>query len=73
LAVRKVPRQCPLVLLVKDLFNFEVKDVGAAVFFFFLFLFFLLLFFSISLMQYLRLIFCSTPLCSCSCETGFSP
>jgi hypothetical protein len=29
LAVWKVPRQCPLVLLVKDLLNF--KDVGAAV------------------------------------------
>jgi hypothetical protein len=31
LAVWKVPRQCPLVLLVKDLFNFDLKDVGAAV------------------------------------------
>jgi hypothetical protein len=31
LAVWKVPRQCPLVLLVKDLINFELKDVGAAV------------------------------------------
>jgi hypothetical protein len=31
LAVWKVPRQCPLVLLVKDLINFEFKDVGAAV------------------------------------------
>jgi hypothetical protein len=31
LAVWKVPRQCPLVLLVKDLMNFEFKDVGAAV------------------------------------------
>jgi hypothetical protein len=31
LAVWKVPRQCPLVLLVKDLTNFEFKDVGAAV------------------------------------------
>jgi hypothetical protein len=31
LAVWKVPRQCPLVLLVKDLFNFDVKDVGADV------------------------------------------
>jgi hypothetical protein len=30
-AVWKVPRQCPLVLLVKDLFNFDLKDVGAAV------------------------------------------
>jgi hypothetical protein len=28
LAVWKVPRQCPLVLLVKDLINFEFKDVG---------------------------------------------
>jgi hypothetical protein len=27
----RFPRQCPLVLLVKDLFNFEFKDVGAAV------------------------------------------
>jgi hypothetical protein len=31
LAVWKVPRQCPLVLLVKDLLNFFFKDVGAAV------------------------------------------
>jgi hypothetical protein len=31
LAVWKVPRQCPLVLLVKDLMNFEFKDVGAVV------------------------------------------
>jgi hypothetical protein len=31
LAVWKVPRQCPLVLLVKDLINFGFKDVGAAV------------------------------------------
>jgi hypothetical protein len=31
LAVWKVPRQCPLVLLVKDMFNFDLKDVGAAV------------------------------------------
>jgi hypothetical protein len=31
LAVWKVPRQCPLVLLVKDLMNFDFKDVGAAV------------------------------------------
>jgi endonuclease YncB( thermonuclease family) len=31
LAVWKVPRQCSLVLLVKDLFNFDFKDVGAAV------------------------------------------
>jgi hypothetical protein len=31
LAVWEVPRQCPLVLLVKDLFNFDLKDVGAAV------------------------------------------
>jgi hypothetical protein len=31
LAVWKVPRQCPLVLLVKDLINFEFKDVGADV------------------------------------------
>jgi hypothetical protein len=31
LAVWKVPRQCPLVLLIKDLINFEFKDVGAAV------------------------------------------
>jgi hypothetical protein len=31
LAVWKVPRQCPLVLLVKDLINFDLKDVGAAV------------------------------------------
>jgi hypothetical protein len=31
LAVWKVPRQCPLVLLVKDLINFEFKDVGVAV------------------------------------------
>jgi hypothetical protein len=31
LAVWKVPRQCPLVLLVKDLFNFDLKDVGADV------------------------------------------
>jgi hypothetical protein len=31
LAVWKVPRQCPLVLLVKDLFNFDLKDVGASV------------------------------------------
>jgi hypothetical protein len=31
LAVWKVPRQCPLVLLVKDLFNFDIKDVGTAV------------------------------------------
>jgi hypothetical protein len=31
LAVWKVPRRCPLVLLVKDLINFEFKDVGAAV------------------------------------------
>jgi hypothetical protein len=31
LAVWKLPRQCPLVLLVKDLINFEFKDVGAAV------------------------------------------
>jgi hypothetical protein len=31
LAVWKVPRQCALVLLVKDLFNFDLKDVGAAV------------------------------------------
>jgi hypothetical protein len=31
LAVWKVPRQCPLVLLVKDLISFEFKDVGAAV------------------------------------------
>jgi hypothetical protein len=31
LAVWKVPRQCPLVLLVKDLFNFDFKDVGVAV------------------------------------------
>jgi hypothetical protein len=31
LAVWKVPRHCPLVLLVKDLINFECKDVGAAV------------------------------------------
>jgi hypothetical protein len=31
LAVWKVPRQCPLVLLVKNLFNFDFKDVGAAV------------------------------------------
>jgi hypothetical protein len=30
LAVGKVPRQCPLVLLVKDLFNFDFKDVAAA-------------------------------------------
>jgi hypothetical protein len=28
LAVWKVPRQCPLVLLAKDLINFEFKDVG---------------------------------------------
>jgi hypothetical protein len=28
LAVWKVPRQYPLVLLVKDLINFEFKDVG---------------------------------------------
>jgi hypothetical protein len=28
LAVWKVPRQCPLVLLVKDLINLEFKDVG---------------------------------------------
>jgi hypothetical protein len=33
LAVWKVPRQCPLFLLVKDLLNFYFyfKDVGAAV------------------------------------------
>jgi hypothetical protein len=31
LAVWKVPRQCPLVLLVKELINFEFKDVGTAV------------------------------------------
>jgi hypothetical protein len=37
LAVWKVPRQCPLVLLVKArlvlgyFFNFDFKDVGAAV------------------------------------------
>jgi hypothetical protein len=31
LAVWKVPRQCPLVLLLKDLLNFYLKDVGAAV------------------------------------------
>jgi hypothetical protein len=31
LAVWKVPRQCPLVLLVKDLINFEFEDVRAAV------------------------------------------
>jgi hypothetical protein len=31
LAVWKVPRQCPLVLLVKDLINLGFKDVGAAV------------------------------------------
>jgi hypothetical protein len=31
LTVWKVPRQCPLVLLVRDLFNFGLKDVGAAV------------------------------------------
>jgi hypothetical protein len=31
LAVWKVPRQCPLVLLLKDLINFGFKDVGAAV------------------------------------------
>jgi hypothetical protein len=30
LAVWKVPRQCPLVLLVKDLINFEFKDVEEA-------------------------------------------
>jgi hypothetical protein len=28
LAVWKVPRQCPLVLLVKDFINFGFKDVG---------------------------------------------
>jgi hypothetical protein len=28
LAVWKVPRQCPLVLLVKDLFNFDLKESG---------------------------------------------
>jgi hypothetical protein len=28
LAVWKVPRQCPLILLVEDLINFEFKDVG---------------------------------------------
>jgi hypothetical protein len=31
LAAWKVPRQCLLVLLVKDLFNFDLKDAGAAV------------------------------------------
>jgi hypothetical protein len=31
LAVWKVPRQCPLLLLVKDLINFGFKEVGAAV------------------------------------------
>jgi hypothetical protein len=33
MAVWKVPRQCPLVILVKDLLNFifYFKDVGAAV------------------------------------------
>jgi hypothetical protein len=31
LAVWKVPRQCPIVLLVKDLINFEFKDVRATV------------------------------------------
>jgi hypothetical protein len=29
--VWKVPRQCPLVLLVQVLFNFDLKDAGAAV------------------------------------------
>jgi hypothetical protein len=31
LAVWKVPRQYPVALLVKDLFNFDLKDVGAAI------------------------------------------